>query len=243
MDDETKKEITAYLLGLPEHVRKMVGDTVWPARVKEITQKYSLGAENGQLLENKVLYVLIGLEPAETLTEDIMHELNISELLATQIENDLEDRVFAYANQFIREDDAEVEIMAEPTQEKPGHHTAPAPDNLPGVDLDSPQEITIGENSDTFSVERINDSRSATGEAVQRPVPVPRYSGQDDSAAPKTIPIIQSMQRPEKRILDAKLSVQPKQTLQAAAGVAAPGQLTTPSKPAYTSDPYREPIQ
>ncbi|MFA7216525.1 MAG: hypothetical protein WC095_00890 [Candidatus Paceibacterota bacterium] len=97
MNEETLKEMPEYVRKLPKEIQDFVFDGVWEERVEEIGLKYSLDSVQLDNLANKVLFILIGLEKPEDFLQTIISELSISRLLAEQIMNDLDSRVFDYA--------------------------------------------------------------------------------------------------------------------------------------------------
>ena len=94
MNDETINKIMSTL---PEPVRKLISDGVWEERAKEVCKKYSLEDSKTESLLNNVLLVLIGVDKPEDFLNNIIGDLGISRLLAEQIQEDLENRVFDYA--------------------------------------------------------------------------------------------------------------------------------------------------
>lgn len=94
MNEITQKEMEEYLASLPQKTKDVVLDDFWQKRTKEIAVKYSLSEEQSTTLQNLVLFVIIGVENPGDLEESLKNELGVSELLAEQIGNDLDVRVF-----------------------------------------------------------------------------------------------------------------------------------------------------
>ncbi|MBI4155923.1 MAG: hypothetical protein HY507_01685 [Candidatus Zambryskibacteria bacterium] len=97
MEDKTQNNTQEFIKNLPQAVQDLVFDGEWEKRVTEIAKKYSLGPGQTDTLINNVLFVLIGLDTPDTFTSLMTSELGISKLLAGQIIEDLENRVFEYA--------------------------------------------------------------------------------------------------------------------------------------------------
>ena len=97
MDAKNQNEIPEYVKNLPQAVQDFVYDGVWEERVVEIGKKYSLSETQIDILANNTLFVLIGLDTPDTFTNLMTSELGISKLLAGQIIEELETRVFEYA--------------------------------------------------------------------------------------------------------------------------------------------------
>ncbi len=97
MDEQTLKTMPVYVQNLPQAVQDFVFDGVWEKRITEVAKKYSLNEIQTDTLINNTLFVLIGLDTPDTFTNLMTSELGISKLLAEQIVEDLETRVFEYA--------------------------------------------------------------------------------------------------------------------------------------------------
>ena len=93
---EETQEIKEYLNRLPASARQAVLSADWHSRVSDISKKYSLGPEQTNNLEYEILFVLLGMEADTDFTENIKKQLNISELLASQIDEEVNSRVFTY---------------------------------------------------------------------------------------------------------------------------------------------------
>lgn len=113
MNEELLKEMPEYVKKLPKEIQDLIFDGVWEERVEEIGLKYSLDDNQLDNLIDKVLFILIGLEKPDSFLETMVGELSISRLLAEQIMNDLNARVFDYALKTI-----------ETNQEKPKEKSA-----------------------------------------------------------------------------------------------------------------------
>jgi hypothetical protein len=97
MNLEIQNDIPEYIKNLPKTVQDVVLDGVWQDRTSEVAKKYSLNDKQTNDLINKTLFVLIGLDSADTFETSIVDELHISRLLSEQIVSELDARVFDYA--------------------------------------------------------------------------------------------------------------------------------------------------
>src|ERR1035437_6872145 len=111
MNEETLKTMPDYVQKLPQKVRDFVFDGVWESRTEEIATKYSLNESKTDIIINKVLFIIIGLETSEEFGASLETELGISELLTEQIMKDLDMRVFQYAFEFISKEHAPSEAL------------------------------------------------------------------------------------------------------------------------------------
>lgn len=97
MNPQTLDRMPEYVKKLPKSIQELVFDDAWEVRTTEIARKYSLNETQTDTLCNNVLLVLIGLDNPDDFTKLLTSELGISKLLAGQIIEDLEMRVFEYA--------------------------------------------------------------------------------------------------------------------------------------------------
>src|SRR3984885_16006631 len=98
MDDKKiQNQTQEQMKKLPQNVQDFVLNGAWEERTGEIAQKYSLNPIQTDALANTVVLVLVGLELPDTFLDTIIADVGISRLLAEQIMNDLETRVFEYA--------------------------------------------------------------------------------------------------------------------------------------------------
>ena len=125
MNEETLKDMPEYLKTLPKSIQDVVFDGVWEDRADEIAKKYSLNEAQTDSLINNVLFILIGLENPDNFLDTIITELNISRLLAEQITEDLEVRVFEYTVKSI--ENKEKRTVAESPRQNPAPSPAPEP--------------------------------------------------------------------------------------------------------------------
>src|SRR3989344_2518608 len=96
-----KNSIPEYVKNLSRQVQDLVFDKAWSERTKEIARKYSLDPTQTDTLTNNVLFVLVGLDKPEDFLKLMTSELGISRLLADQIIEDLEMRIFDYATRTV----------------------------------------------------------------------------------------------------------------------------------------------
>lgn len=109
MDDKIQNDIPEYIRSLPKEVQDLIFDGVWEERTLEISRKYTLTENQTDTLADNVLLVLIGLEKPDLFLDTVIADLNISRLLAEQIQEDLEARVFEYTLNFIESRKSKVE--------------------------------------------------------------------------------------------------------------------------------------
>ncbi len=108
---------------LSDDVKSIIGSSEWLKRVQEIGQKYSLTVEQIDSLGYEILFTFLNLQSPDLLNETIEEELDISSILAEQIVEEIEERIFAWAMKKIEQ--KQTPEIKENTLDIP-------PPNLPG---------------------------------------------------------------------------------------------------------------
>jgi len=170
-------------------------------RVVEIAQKYSLNQSQTDKLINIIKPVVGQTKKPDTLLETIISNLGISRLLAEQIMEDLEVRVFEYA---LRTVEKKSEKKPEPAAQvsnvpfdmkpkvpevKPSNlpmvevgevaHDNPTPSSSPRQPLGQMPKVELlksNSQGSTLEPKPEHSPRGTLGEEVQRPVEVPRFT-------------------------------------------------------------------
>lgn len=177
MNEQNLDTSLEYIKKLPQSVRDVVYAGVWEERTEEIAKKYSLNERQADDLVNNVLYVLVGLSKPDDFIETVVSELGISGLLAEQIMDDLEVRVFEYAFKMIQNQDKKSESSDKTDDILPELR----PDITPLVEPEEKVSAT------PIPVAFKSAVPKPAPEPVQRPVSVPRYTGvpvEDEESAP-----------------------------------------------------------
>jgi hypothetical protein len=222
MDEKIKKE---YIKNLPKSIQDVVFESEWEKRTIEIGKKYSLSDVQIDNLADDVLLVLIGTEKAEELQNNIMNDLEISNIISEQITNELGVRVFEYA----------IKILE--GKSKPQATTQP---KVPEI---KPQNLPMVEKGESVRVNPAPPTPRDTFKPVeqsQKPYGVPRFGMASIPPKVEVINMNQNNQSNSQNMMDNKLNsvatnipveMQKKPDL-------APKIPTTK----YNVDPYRESI-
>lgn len=225
---DPKNETTRYIESLPKELKAVISDPNIENRTREIAKKYSLSVDQEEGLIDIVMLILTGIESPDTLEENIISDLSVSGIVAEQIINDLDNRVFDYALKELGVEDNESK------SEKVGS-TLPEirPDNLPAVETvnqtgaPAKTSVPVYTPKPKFMVEK---------EPVQSPVSVPRFKavpmGDEEMIGQNFIPNIAPKPNAS-GIIESKLNSITKNIEEVTK--------TEPPK-TYTKDPYREPI-
>lgn len=237
MNEELLKNMPEYIRNLPKQVRDFVFDGVWEERTQEIAKKYSLSEKQTDDLINNVLYVLIGLLKPEDFLGTITVELSISGLLAEQIVEDLEVRVFEYALKTIQNQEKKGESI-----EKEGS------DDLPEV---RPEITPLVEPQEKV---RVRPVPVGFTDASPKPIPKPQMPGPELVQRPISVPRYTAVPMEEERNSNQGLAASSKETpkpneVTSSQPASAPQPSASSPQPVpepvkkYAVDPYREPLE
>ncbi len=103
--DESENIIKEYFDSLPESFKKAVSNFDWQKKVTELGQKYSLTQTQVSDLSYEVLFVLVGVENDNNLTNNIQQKLGVTAILAGEITEELEEKVFSVIVDMADKDD------------------------------------------------------------------------------------------------------------------------------------------
>jgi hypothetical protein len=216
--DKNWEALQKELNELPKTTQDLLFGNVWEERTGEIAEKYSLNELQKDSLVNNVLFILISKAKKETLLETIVKDLGISQMLAEQIMEDLEMRVFEYALKTIQ------------NQDKKGGSSEKTDGDLPEI---RPEITPVIEPEEKVRVRPIPVGFADT---TPKPAPKPQIPGPELVQRPVSVPRYTAVPMEEN---DAT-GVSQKTTAPAGAPKT-PEPVPEPVKK-YAVDPYREPI-
>ncbi len=224
MDKELINSLPSNFKDLPKNIQAMIFDGTWLERVGEIARKYAINDTQTDKLIDETLFVLIGLSTPENFEASVTNELEISKLLAEQIVNDLEKRVFEYALNFVdKKDNKDIGIVNNKVTSKI------EPNNVSEAVIRNSNNVGIP----TYTPENLPTKQPQ--EEIQRPVPVPRFHAvpmeTELDSNPPPVPSHSPKIEPV-NMMDSKL----KNITTNATEKAPPDMPTTK----YSVDPYRE---
>lgn len=229
------KETLEYLAGLPQKIQDVIFDDAWLNRTTEVAKKYSLTEEQTEGLINLTLLVISGIDKAENFLETIISDLSISRLLAEQIVEDLETRVFEYVLKLIEEKPKTQNTVAQNTSRIPEIK----PDNLP-AQAGLPA-IEVGEVAKPYTPQ-IPVPRPS--EPVQKPYSVPRFGMSEVQPKVAVINLAQNKPQSPESMMENKMGNVTVNMGSDFMQKEAPATNEPPKMPTtkYSSDPYREPL-
>lgn len=226
MDDD---QLNKYIESLPKPVQDVIFGGVWEQRTVEIGKKYSLTDAQIEDLTNIVILILVGVQKPEEFLDTVMSDLGISRLLAEQIVEELENRVFEYALKEIESKKAKSEEKTQTTTRVP----EVKPDNLPAVE--------IGEVAHDYVPEKPKTSPVQPVEPVQKPYGVPRFGMSQIKPKVEVINMNQNKPTSPQGVIESKMS---NVTVNMGENFVKKESAEPPKVPPtkYNVDPYREAI-
>ena len=256
--------IEEYFSKLPVIVQDCVGSDEWQKRLDEMTTKYSLDKNQSVALQYEILFVVMGIEPEQDLSENIKNELGVSGLLAEQLAKDTEERLLSWIDKLYSTSDTGRSNKLTPVNPKlsnTNQTTSGVTLNIENDILEVRPEITPMVEKDEVVHNIVPPANNEVKpEPVQRPISVPRYTGEqgemtnDQPASPSQggFPMTNQGQSFNDKI-DAMAQKAPEptpavETKPIVEAIKPQGQPKTPepvpeAPKRYTVDPYREPIE
>ncbi len=142
--NENIKIIDEQIKKIPKELKDFLLKNQWITTTKEIAKKNNFSIQQSVSLENETLFVLIGLELKKDFKENIKRELTIPDILARDMADEIEERVFKEVNDFLPTEVEGEQVTTNPIPQKPAANTAPTqntpintggviPNNLPGA--------------------------------------------------------------------------------------------------------------
>ena len=95
--------IKARFQELPTELRDAITASDWSEKVKKVADKNSLMLDQMSLLQNEVLFVMLGLEPAADFVNNVAKELNVDRNKAITITTDINELVLAPIKEFLQQ--------------------------------------------------------------------------------------------------------------------------------------------
>jgi len=219
--------LLALLKRAPQHVQKSLTSPEWLKRIKELGLKYSLQETQITELILESLLVISEALPEEDFEENIKSEVDVSQILAQQLGEEINERVFKWFKQ-------EQELVVKNAEEGSAHENTLdiPPPNLPSEDLAEEAPVLWTKQEPLAQLQET--THTILEEQVTPPTPPQHqetYSFKAD-ITPKPEPdTVITPPTPRTSFIENKLS----QPVKPASPVAPPQ--------SYVSDPYREPLE
>lgn len=231
MDNIVLEKFDTYFETLPQSVQEIAFDESTMARIKEIAKKYQLDPAQTESLGNLSSLVITGVITEDELVSVISEDLVVSNLISEQIKEDLENRVFEYAFNYIEKKSSKYKQRGEKNITIEGRRTVK---NLPIDELTHTENITPeGEVGIPSYIPKSSGTHILSNEPVQKPIPVPRFTASPLADLPKPAEPVKKVETIN--IIESKLK-------NVTTGTQIKSEPQMPSTK-YSVDPYREPLE
>lgn len=94
MDADSEQLLKERFLALPKIVQDAISSAKISEHMKKLADKHKLHVDQWQLLENEVLFTILGLQPAPDLAKSIQNHVGLSEEASILLANDIFELVF-----------------------------------------------------------------------------------------------------------------------------------------------------
>lgn len=145
---------------LPEKLQDAITNVDVISKLRAITQENRLHLDQGQLLENETYMVMLGLDSADNLTNNIKKELEITQELAQRIARQVGDDIFLSIRKLLKES-TKKDAVKEQSEEEQGTPTVPTErkqetqesGKLSGMKRYSNQHIDLNQDKKGYTVD------------------------------------------------------------------------------------------
>lgn len=244
MDESTKQNLKTQFASLPTEVQKAISDVNLSVKLQEIVKNNKLLLDQADGLETETVLVLIGLEPLENYTNNLIKKAGMTNIQAAAVAHDVNELIFKSVREALKTISDEImQTKAEAT-----HQTIPSQNEIVST-IENPESSKMNENSISLSSLKSNSLNPETHESIDRGVEI-KINNLPEIAPEAMLPMVSSLSSkptepyhenvsPVKNIVESKLSdeiVLPKQN------IIIEEKTKLPEKPKMQSDAYREPI-
>lgn len=116
--DEINEVISDAMSELPEEVQSAIENSNWASTLRSLVQKYKLRIDQGNLLENHVFFVMLGINKSEHLVK-VIQDMGLDETQTNALIHDIDSQVFTQIKQQIMSVMTEEEKRALEAEESP----------------------------------------------------------------------------------------------------------------------------
>lgn len=215
-------DIKEYLEKLPPIVQKSIGSSEWKQKIIDIGNKYSLQEGQIESLEIEALLVAIGVESDQEMVENIKRELDVSDILAEQLTEDVNQRIYKWIYRQWSPVETKIEENTEGSSATTSESNSIHPLDIPPLNL--PGEV-IAEEENEFVAKPTLIQDQVKDFFAPKMAEEPVVAAAPSSFVPTIeTPIEEPMPQKTQSFISQRLT-----------------QPTVPQK--YTADQYREPIE
>jgi len=209
---DTKKLIQERYQELPQEVKDAVTASDLPTKMKNVASNHDLMIDQAGMLQNEILFVMLGMEPSSEFVNNMSRELGINREKANAVAKDVNDLIFAPIRKYLREweeqeeqknqePDKSQQSMAdlervggftiEPTGQN-GNGNGAAPANLPGAEAvtESKEDLLSGiEDPATIPPKSTTPEENHTDILVDHLLANPTGAAEEKIAKPAELPV------------------------------------------------------
>ncbi len=176
-------KIQEQFLSLPPMVRKLITESGWQNKIREIVKNNNLQIGQGAVIEDEVFLIMLGFEGPELFIQNIMREADIDLETAQKIESDVAQQIFAPLRQALMDSTQKAEVMTEDTNDSAISFSTPTEQTIiePAPVQETKSEITESrdkilseiENPALMQIAVGNTTPAIVAEAPKTPLSAP----------------------------------------------------------------------
>jgi hypothetical protein len=110
---EETKFLEEQIREAPKEIRNFLAQKEWRDAVQKIIQKNNFSSDQQTALENEIIFVILDLEPREGFKENIINSVGIQEIMAREIELEVNQNIFNKINRPTTPENKKIEPVIE----------------------------------------------------------------------------------------------------------------------------------
>ncbi|MEK7186750.1 MAG: hypothetical protein AAB690_02700 [Patescibacteria group bacterium] len=188
MNNDTLQE---KIKNTPEEIKAVLSGSFWSLVIDQISRNNNFSEEQRVLLENEALFVLLGMELAKDLKQNIRQNLGLDELVSQNIANEIYEKIFKNVEDFLPTETEQEEAVQDELAPLSTSETLPEippedlPSIIPGMGAEIRKPPTANPEGKQISYGVGNQQPTANQESVKPTQGVTAYpSGQDPYREP-----------------------------------------------------------
>ena len=137
---------------LPQEIRDAVTASDLPTKMKTIASNHGLMIDQVGILQNEILFVMLGLEPSSDFVNNMSKELGIKRELAEKITIDVNRLIFDSIKNYLREREESVlneQINEQKTEQEEKLATISSIEQVGGFSIEKPAPVSINKITPT----------------------------------------------------------------------------------------------
>jgi hypothetical protein len=111
MEQDTQKIIEERFKELPETIREVITESGWEKIIREIVSKNNLRIDQGGIIENETLLIMLGFETPEDYLNNLIQEAKLSQEIALKVSQEVNEKIFSLIRNRIIEKTESEEVV------------------------------------------------------------------------------------------------------------------------------------